>query len=85
MSGITWREVKSIQKSHRYFHNYLRKTAQNTIAYNYYIIPNNLTYDENQVEEAKVKKEEIDLKLAETAFDNFLQENDRSSMEAQKK
>ena len=36
-------------------------------------------------EEARIKKEELDLKLAETAFDNFLQENDRLSMEAQKK
>ena len=36
-------------------------------------------------EETKVKKEENDLKLAESAFDSFLQENDRKSMEAQKK
>ena len=35
-------------------------------------------------EEAKVKKEEKDLQLAEAAFDCFLQENDRKSMEAQK-
>ena len=39
----------------------------------------------SQEEEAKVKKEENELKQAETAFDNFLQENDRLSMEAQKK
>ena len=38
-----------------------------------------------QEEEEKVKKEEMDLKLAETAFDSFLQENDRLSMEAQKR
>ena len=38
-----------------------------------------------QEEEAKVKKEEKDLQLAEAAFDCFLQENDRKSMEAQKK
>ena len=30
-------------------------------------------------------KEEEELKIAETAFDSFLQENDRLSMEAQKK
>ena len=36
-------------------------------------------------EEARVKKEEADLKLAEQAFDDFLQENDRKAMEAQKK
>ena len=36
-------------------------------------------------EEARVRKEEADLKLAEQAFDNFLQENDRKAMEAQKK
>lgn len=36
-------------------------------------------------EETKVKREEKDLKLAEAAFDCFLQENDRKSMEAQKK
>ena len=36
-------------------------------------------------EEAKVRKEEEELKTAETAFDSFLQENDRLSMEAQKK
>ena len=34
---------------------------------------------------AQVRKEEADLKLAEQAFDNFLQENDRKAMEAQKK
>ena len=38
-----------------------------------------------QEEEARVRKEEADLKLAEQAFDNFLQENDRKAMEAQKK
>ena len=32
-----------------------------------------------------MKKEEEELKVAETAFDSFLQENDRLSMEAQKK
>ena len=32
-----------------------------------------------------MRKEEADLKLAEQAFDNFLQENDRKAMEAQKK
>ena len=37
-----------------------------------------------QEEEARVRKEEADLKLAEQAFDNFLQENDRKAMEAQK-
>ena len=36
-------------------------------------------------EEARLKKEESELKLAEQAFDNFLQENDRKAMEAQKK
>ena len=36
-------------------------------------------------EETRVRKEEADLKLAEQAFDNFLQENDRKAMEAQKK
>ena len=38
-----------------------------------------------QDEESRVRKEEADLKLAEQAFDNFLQENDRKAMEAQKK
>ena len=38
-----------------------------------------------KVEEAKIKKEELDLKLAEAAFDSFLQENDRLSMESQQK
>ena len=38
-----------------------------------------------QEEEARVRKEEADLKLAEQAFNNFLQENDRKAMEAQKK
>ena len=32
-----------------------------------------------------MKKEEEELMSAETAFDSFLQENDRLSMEAQKK
>ena len=36
-------------------------------------------------EETRVRKEEADLKLAEQAFDNFLQENDRKAMEAQRK
>ena len=36
-------------------------------------------------EEAKIKKEEMDLKLAEAAFDSFLQENDRLSMESQQR
>ena len=36
-------------------------------------------------EEARLKKEEAELKLAEQAFDNFLQENDRKAMEAQRK
>ena len=39
----------------------------------------------NKEEEAKIKKEEEELELAETAFDTFLQEKDRLSMEAQKK
>ena len=36
-------------------------------------------------EESRLRKEEAELKLAEQAFDNFLQENDRKAMEAQKK
>ena len=36
-------------------------------------------------EETRLRKEEAELKLAEQAFDNFLQENDRKAMEAQKK
>ena len=31
----------------------------------------------NREEESRVRKEEADLKLAEQAFDQFLQENDR--------
>ena len=38
-----------------------------------------------QEEESRLRKEEAELKLAEQAFDNFLQENDRKAMEAQKK
>ena len=36
-------------------------------------------------EDARLRKEESELKLAEQAFDNFLQENDRKAMEAQRK
>ena len=39
----------------------------------------------SQDEESRLRKEEAELKLAEQAFDNFLQENDRKAMEAQKK
>ena len=51
----------------------------------YQIIDQFLKIIFSKEEEAKVTKEETELKQAETAFDNFLQENDRLSMEAQKK
>jgi hypothetical protein len=67
----------------------LKHFFRSTLFFQFYL---SVKQDEKQrlekvlrVEEAELQKAEAELRLAQQAFDQFLQENDRSAIEAQKR